>query len=152
MKYRSSQGGCLCGNTRYELVSEPMTLYACHCTDCQTATGASCVLGMRIPNDGIKVVLGDPKPYERARADGRKKSIFRCSSCLTALWGTHSLSRGYITLYAGTLDNSSSLRPVGHIWTDSAQSWVTIPSDTLNYAKQPQDLKLFEDVWRDSNA
>ena len=73
MNFKSKQGGCLCGQSRYELSKEPITLYACHCTDCQTASGSSCVLGMRIPSDGIKVVLGDPKPYERTRADGRTK-------------------------------------------------------------------------------
>ena len=152
MKYKSSQGGCLCGKTRYELSNEPITLYACHCTDCQTASGSSCVLGMRVSSDGIKVVLGDPKPYERARTDGRTKLIFRCPSCLTALWGAHLLTREYVTLYAGTLDNSSSLSPIGHIWTDSAQSWVVIPSDTLNYTNQPLDMQPFEDAWNKLNA
>ena len=61
-------------------------------------------------------------------------------------------ARAYITLYAGTLDNSSSLNPVGHIWTDSAQSWVVIPGDTLSFPKQPLDMQPFEDAWKNSNA
>lgn len=151
MRYESSRGGCLCGVTQYEIVKEPTTLYACHCADCQTASGSSCTIVMRIPSEGIKIIAGNPKPFERARVDGRKKLIFRCPSCLTALWGAHVTGRDYISLYAGTLENSSSLSPVGHIWTDSAQRWVSIPVNTLNYVKQPPDLDLFNDAWRTEN-
>lgn len=152
MKYESFRGSCLCGSTQYELLSEPITLYACHCTDCQTASGSSCTLIMRMPSDGLKIVAGNPVPFERARVDGRKKLIFRCPACLTALWGGHLTKRDYISIYAGTLDNSSMLSPVGHIWTDSAQPWVRIPSDTLNYGAQPLDMKLFDEAWRKQSA
>ena len=39
-------GGCFCGEIRYRFVGDPLTLYACHCTDCQRETGASFVLSM----------------------------------------------------------------------------------------------------------
>ncbi len=80
-------GGCLCGAVRYEIVADPVTLYACHCTDCQTASGASFTLTMVVTLDAITVSQGAPEPHARPRADGRKKDIFRCSVCLTALWG-----------------------------------------------------------------
>lgn len=34
-------GGCLCGALRYRVTAEPLTLYACHCTDCQRRTGTA---------------------------------------------------------------------------------------------------------------
>lgn len=152
MKYESFRGGCLCGSTQYELVSEPITLYACHCTDCQTASGSICTLIMRLPSDGLKIVAGNPEPFERARTDGRKKLIFRCPACLTALWGSHATRSEYVSLYAGTLDKSSMLSPIGHIWTNSAQSWVSITKGTLNHGSQPSDMKLFDEAWRKQNA
>jgi hypothetical protein len=133
---------------RYELTAEPLTLYACHCTDCQTASGASFTLTMVVAPDSIAVLRGEPRPYERSRADGRKKSIVRCPACLTALWGVRPEAAKLATVYAGTLDDSSSLDPVGHIWTRSAQPWIEIPAGGLNYEQQPPDMLAFVRAWR----
>ena len=141
-------GGCLCETVRYEIVAEPITLYACHCTDCQTASGASFVLAMRVPTNGIRVTKGNPKPYERSRADGRKKNIFRCPQCLSALWGARVESPQYLTVYAGTLDNSASLQPVVHIWTCDAQPWVAIPDGELVFEQGPPNMRIFEEAWK----
>ena len=102
-------GGCLCGTSRYEIVAAPLTLYACHCTDCQTVSGASFTLILVVTRDAIAVREGSPEPYERARADGRKKTIFRCPLCLTALWGARIEASNLATVYAGTLDGSAAL-------------------------------------------
>jgi len=29
------RGGCQCGAVRYEATTIPLTLYTCHCTECQ---------------------------------------------------------------------------------------------------------------------
>jgi hypothetical protein len=46
---------------------------------------------------------------------------------------------GIDCLEPGTLDDTSWLRPVGHIWTRSAQPWVAIPDGPLNFNKDPGD-------------
>ncbi len=137
------RGGCLCGATQYEINSEPLSLYACHCTDCQTASGASFTLILIAVPDSIRVLKGEPRAFERARADGRKKNIFRCGSCLTALWGVRPDAAKTASIYAGTLDDSSAADPVGHIWTSSAQPWITIPSGPLDFEKDPDDMVPF---------
>ncbi|MEX0272119.1 hypothetical protein AB3R30_23625 [Leptolyngbyaceae cyanobacterium UHCC 1019] len=43
----------------------------------------------------------------------------------------------------GTLDDTSWLQPVGHVWTRSAQPWFTIPADTLQEKGQPLDFAEF---------
>jgi hypothetical protein len=46
------------------------------------------------------------------------------------------------------LDDTSSLEPVGHIWTRSAQPWITIPAGKLNYDQQPTDMLVFVHAWK----
>jgi hypothetical protein len=147
-------GGCLCGTSRYEIVSDPLTLYACHCTDCQTVSGASFTLIMVVTRDAVAVREGSPEPHERSRADGRKKTIFRCPLCLTALWGSRIEAPDFATIYAGTLDHSSALEPVGHIWTRSAQPWIPIPEGSLNVREQPLEEDYFALVraWKHQRA
>ena len=33
MNTEAKKGGCQCGDIRYELSGEPVTCYACHCTE-----------------------------------------------------------------------------------------------------------------------
>ena len=140
-------GGCLCGAVHFAIVAPPRTLYACHCSDCQTATGSAFVLAMRVPIDGITVTQGETKAFERSRSDGRKRNLYRCTKCLTALWSEALLSPEYLTVYAGTLDDTSRLEPVGHLWTSDALPWVTIPNGDLVFTHGAPDMKLFEDAW-----
>jgi hypothetical protein len=95
---------------------------------------------MVIKPDSIAVIGGEPKSYERPRSDGRKKNIVRCPNCLTALWGVRPDGPNVATLYAGTLDDTSSLEPVAHIWTRSRQPWIQIPPNSLNFDRQPTDV------------
>jgi hypothetical protein len=149
MHNTSMLGGCLCGAVRYKIVQQPRTLYACHCKDCQTVSGASFVLAMQVPSSGMEIVRGEPRLYARARSDGRKKNVFRCPSCLTALWSSHIEPHEYVTVYAGTLDDTSDLRPVAHLWTRDAQSWIALPKDGLLFDEGPPNMQMLVQAWRD---
>jgi hypothetical protein len=51
-------------------------------------------------------------------------------------------------LKPGTLDDTSWLHPVGHIWTKSAQSWVPIPKDSIIHEGHPSDLAPLIQAWQ----
>ena len=34
-------GGCQCGGVRYEIKAKPLTVYVCHCTECQRQSGSA---------------------------------------------------------------------------------------------------------------
>lgn len=131
-------GGCLCGVVRYSLSEDPLTLYVCHCTDCQRQTGASFALSMLVRLEALEIVRGRPHEYSVEMEDGRVKRSNFCARCSTRLWGLSRVA-GLAVLEPGTLDDTSWLRPVGHIWTRSAQAWVRIPEDARRFSTQPQD-------------
>ena len=141
-------GGCLCGAIRYRLRGDPVTLYACHCTDCQTSTGSSFALSMLVPRESIEVRQGEPELCEVDLPDGRRKRAFRCASCGTHLWGAPQRVPQVLNLHPGTLDDTTWFEPVGHIWTRSAQPWVRIPADTLRYEQQPEDMMPLVRAWK----
>jgi hypothetical protein len=47
----------------------------------------------------------------------------------------------------GTLDETGWLHPVGHIWTDSAQTWVQIPKDAVIHEGHPPDVSGLIAAW-----
>ncbi len=141
-------GGCGCEKVRYPLTSDPVTVYACHCTDCQTATGASFALSMYVARDAIKLLRGEPQLREFSLPDGRERRAFACAECGASLWGERRNLPELLNLQPGTLDDTSWFRPVGHIWTRSAQPWVTISPEALRYKKQPEDPLSLVRAWK----
>ena len=119
-------GGCYCGDVRYTLAEAPIVLYACLCTNCQRQTGSSFSLNMRAKLDAIEVVRGDPGVYDLRLPDGKAEHFKGCSRCCTRIWSEHPTDPGFGALRAGTLDDTSWLHPVGHIWTRGAQPWISI--------------------------
>ncbi len=142
------KGGCDCGDVRYEFSCEILSCYACHCTDCQTATGASFALSMYVARDSIKLLRGEPQLREFNLSDGRERRAFACAECGASLWGERQSLPDLLNLQPGTLDDTSWFRPVGHIWTRSAQPWVTISPDALRYEKQPGDPLPLVRAWK----
>jgi len=144
------QGACFCGDVRYALGEDPLTLYACHCTDCQRQTGSSFVLSMVVRGESLELLQGELCDYSSELPDGRQKHSRFCGRCSTRLWGRASRFPELAVLRPGTLDDTSWIHPIGHIWTRSAQPWVRIPRDTLNFEQQPQGDEVMAMVraWR----
>ncbi len=141
-------GGCQCGAIRYRFSGDPVTLYACHCTDCQVSTGSSFALSMIVPRQAIETLHGKPELCEIQLPDGRRKRTFRCGRCGTHLWGAPLRVPQVLNLHPGTLDDTSWFEPVAHIWTRSAQPWVVIPADKLRYERQPEDILPLVRAWK----
>jgi hypothetical protein len=131
-------GGCLCGEIRYRLNEDPVTLYVCHCTDCQTQSGSSFGLSMVVRSEAVEVLRGKPEEWSVTLPDGRVKGARACARCHTRVL-FRSRVPGLAGVEPGTLDDTSWLRPVGHIWARSAQPFVVIPEDTLRFEQQPDD-------------
>jgi hypothetical protein len=144
------RGSCLCGEVEYSLGEDPLTLYACHCTDCQCQSGSSFALSMIVRREALRVIHGRPGEYVVELADGRVKQARFCGRCSTRLWGPSSIE-GLLVLEPGTLRDTSWLRPVGHIWTRSAQPWVSFQDDALCFREQPAEEEALALVraWKD---
>lgn len=148
MKLKNSCGACICGSVRYRIAAEPIALFACHCSDCQTITGSGYVLALRVPYNGVTVTQSKAVAYERTESEGRTRIIHRCPNCLTILWSERPDTKEYITVYAGTLENSPALQPIAHIWTRDAQRWLKLPRDALLFDKNPPDMQQIVEAWR----
>jgi hypothetical protein len=141
-------GGCLCGAIRYRLDAEPLSLYACHCRDCQRLTGSAFALSMPVARDALATLSGEPRAYDVAMPGGRRKHGRFCGACSTRLWGEPARFPKIRILRPGTLDDTSWLRPVGSIWTRSAQPWVAALAGAFDHAEQPEDPLALIRAWQ----
>ena len=141
-------GGCLCGATRYRVAAEPVTVYACHCKDCQRRTGSAFGLSVVVPRNAIEITSGEPSSYHAELTEGRVKRGVQCGECGARLWGELQKQPGMVVLQAGTLDDTSWVHPAAHVWTRSSQSWFAFPPGVPVYRTSAEDFSQLVQHWR----
>lgn len=137
------EGGCACGEVRYQLKSAPMFVHCCHCLDCQRQTGSAFVLNALIETDRVAILSGDPQPITMPTDSGRPHRIFRCSQCQTALWSEYGGRSELRFVRTGTLDMPAVLAPDVHIYTRSKLPWITLPGVTPIFEAYYDSSKLW---------
>ncbi len=146
------EGGCQCGKLRYELSAAPLMLYACHCTNCQKQTGSAFVLSTAIVESAFKFTGGKAAKTEWMSDAGNKRYGYYCGDCGCRIANGQSPSIGVLSLRAGTFDDTSWVRPAGHIWVKSAQNWIKFEKDDLLYDGQPTDYSAIAERFRSFGA
>ena len=107
---KRSMGGCLCGAVRYELISVPERLYACHCKECQRQSESAFGMTLLVEENGLKV-SGELKKFERISDGGNRVTAYFCPNCGVRIYGIPRYVKGILSLKPGKLDDTSCLRP-----------------------------------------
>jgi hypothetical protein len=142
-------GHCQCGELRYQIRGEPVTLYVCHCTNCQKQSSSAFGMSLRIKRDDFHLLAGTLKSFTEVADSGGEKNCAFCPDCGTRIYHApaHGRAGGTINVKPGTLDDTSWLHPIGQMWTKSAQSWVHIPNGLLNYPENPERQDELLEAW-----
>ena len=139
------EGGCQCKQVRYQFTGEPLTCYACHCTECQTSSGSAFTLSMILNRKDIKIIQGEVA-INRFNHNGAIVERHHCDNCGTALWYGAEEYPDIVAFKPGTFDDTKWFNPIAHLWIRSAQPWIKIDQDTAQYQKQPELSELIE-LW-----
>ena len=141
-------GHCLCGDLRFELRGEPLTLYACHCTDCQRRSMGALRLSMWVARTALHATAGQPTVRTSVLGSGRQRVSKACARCDTDLWTEPPENPKLAVLRPGTLVRFREFVPVAHLFVRSALPWIKLPHDATLYDTQPDDPKELLRLWR----
>ena len=136
-------GGCACGAVRYKVLAKPISVHACHCTDCQTLSGSAFGLSMVLNRSDMEVTQGEVQINDFTASKNRMHR-HHCAKCGVALWFSSPGYEGIIAIKPGTLDDTSGLRPIAHMWYRSAQPWLDVGDDVPVFQEQPSFDELIE--------
>jgi len=139
------EGGCQCRAVRYVLRALPLTLYACHCKECQLQSSSAFGLSMRVPAVSVEMT-GPTRIAKRADPSSPPVAGIFCPNCGTRLMHRRE-GRDTVNMKAGTLDNTSWVIPIGHLWTRSAQAGFKPPPGALVYETQPENFDALIAAW-----
>jgi hypothetical protein len=126
------EGGCVCGQVRYETLTDPARVTICHCKFCQRATGSAYMVEPIFRLEDLRVTQGSPTVYQlRSAGSGMLVHVHFCPVCGTKLYLTFERFTETCGVYAGTFDDPNwfSIRPdnARHIFIDMARHDTIIP-------------------------
>jgi hypothetical protein len=131
------EGGCQCGAVRYRLKASPLSVYNCHCKDCQRFSGAGWSMSMIVRNEDFSAE-GATVRYDRKADSGNVIGMNFCANCHGWLWNDPPAGNIKV-VRAGTLDDIDWAAPIGNIWTDSKAEWAQIDPGLVNFARGAAD-------------
>jgi len=126
-------GGCLCGAVRYEYDGDIGPASYCHCADCRRISGSAFGISVRVAATGFRIVRGVPKCFTKRGDSGREVSRFFCGDCGSPLYTLPPLHPDVVFIKAGSLDDSSVVKPSRQAWTRSKVAWAEIDPSIVSY-------------------
>jgi hypothetical protein len=125
-------GGCFCGEVRFEIEEPSMPACFCHCNSCQRAAGAPLVAWATVKKSDLSVQKGAISWHQSSPGVTRG----HCANCGTCLTYEHEKEAGYIDVTLNSLDDPSALSPKAHIWVEDKQPWLIIGDDLPQFQQR----------------
>ena len=142
-------GKCHCGRISLNGLAEPDMIIACHCTDCQTFSGAPfrAVVILKPENIAIK---GDVSQYTKSADSGTERVQGFCGKCGTQIYAA-ATDKSVYNVRTGFLDQHNTLIPNKHIFGKSAAPWLSSISETTWMKEGPnsEEMSPFDDNMRE---
>jgi hypothetical protein len=126
-------GGCLCGAVRYEVAGPLRDVVNCHCSRCRRTHGH---VGAYTEAASGALILLEDRGLTWYVADGRERGF--CRECGASLFWRRP-GAATTSIAAGTLDDSTGLRTVAHIYVASKGDYYEITDSLPRYPESDDD-------------
>ena len=130
-------GSCLCGAIKYTSTAEPVMAAVCHCTHCQKQAGSAFSVVIGVPKGSLKITSGKTTVYSDKGDSGKAVNRHFCATCGSPIYSDVESSPQLDWIKAGTLDDTSWVKPTVNIWCQSAQNWIAYPEGAAKFPRNP---------------
>ena len=127
------QGGCLCGEVRFEVSGEAHFSCLCHCPSCRKAAGAPLVGWVMFDRNSVNWDPSKTQVFESSK--GVKRSF--CPVCGTTLFFEADYIKGLIDVTTESFDDIDAVQPVAHIWTKHESDCVRAMPELVRFEELP---------------
>lgn len=134
----SLQGGCLCGEVRYQVEAELVDAGYCHCRLCQRSSGAPVLAWATVPAQGFRYTKGQAAVFHSSAQAQRE----HCAHCGTQLVFRPLNATATLDFTLASLDDPQAVPPQYHIWTDSQIRWLQMGDALPRHADEGPDVPV----------
>ncbi len=129
------RGGCLCGALRYAVRGPLRPVIACHCGQCRRTSGHYAAATAAARSD-LEVGKAAALSWYESSPGIRRGFCAICGSSL--FWDD--AARGYIAIFAGSLDRPSGLDLAAHIFVADKGDYYEIGDDLPQFPAYSQTV------------
>jgi hypothetical protein len=122
-------GGCLCGAVRYRVCGPLRPVIMCHCSQCRRMTGHVMAATAARRSD-FRLLAEQGLAWYASSQEARRGFCAHCGS--TLFWD--GAGRDYVSIAAGTLDDSRGLATAFHIFVADKGGYYEIEPGATQYA------------------
>jgi hypothetical protein len=133
---REMTEGCLCQQVRYSATAEPAAMAVCHCKNCQREAGPAFALVVGTPKSALSL-HGNIETFHTAGDSGQCVTWHFCPECGSPISSDVAVMPELTFIRAGTLDDTSWVRPKAQNYCDSAQPWVKLAGEMRSFPRMP---------------
>jgi hypothetical protein len=130
-------GGCQCGAVRYEIIGKPVSLYVCHCRECQKQSSSAFGISVIVKRSDFRVTRGEVKLWSRATDSGGTLACAFCPTCGSRVWHEAIEATDTVSVKGGSMDEPPDLQSACHIWTARKLPGVVIPETARQFPGEP---------------
>ena len=102
---------------------------------------------MPVATKTFSITSGTPKAWKRTVGEAQV-TAWICGNCGVRIYGERNTRPDSLNVRAGTLDDTSWLRPAAHLFMRSAQPWETITDESICFETWPEDFMATTRAWR----
>jgi hypothetical protein len=117
------EGRCHCGEIGYVASVNPDNVIICHCTDCQTNSGAPYRANVPVLLEKI-TLRGEPRTYVKTGGSGAKVVLSFCGTCGSAMFSARRDNPTYLNLRLGAIKERAELVPKAQYFCGSGMAWA----------------------------
>jgi hypothetical protein len=122
----SATGGCLCGAVRYETRGPLRNIINCHCSKCRKFHGHVGAY-TSVLREHLVLTRADGLKWYRSVTD-ETPNVHRgfCQECGSSLFWDPRGSGKNVAVAAGSLDEPTGLKTLGHVWVSQKTDYYDI--------------------------
>ena len=117
-------GGCLCGGVRYRVAGPLRPIIYCHCSQCRRTSGHF-VAATAVAKDTLFIEADENLEWFASSGSASRGFCSHCGSSL--FWLPR--NKDYVSIMAGTLDGSTGLTAVEHIYVKDKGDYYDLTDD-----------------------
>ena len=124
-----ASGRCLCGAVRFEVRGPLRDVVLCHCVECRRWSGHVFAATAALREDLVLLQDETLRWVKSPESDSDARRGF-CGECGSSLFWDAPAS-DTVCIGAGTLDEPTGLRTIGHVYVDHVGDYYELPADGL---------------------
>jgi hypothetical protein len=126
------EGGCMCGEIRFQVSAPPLLTMACHCRGCQRLSASAFSLTIAVPSEGFAVTRGEAAV---GGMHGPHRQLY-CPRCKNWVFTRPDGMDFFFNVRATMLDDHDWYVPFVEVHTSERLPWAATPA-VHSFATQP---------------